>query len=45
LSEIIELTSRSAHEQELFSPEDWEFIQWLAETYAGRATEGDALRP
>ncbi len=34
LSEIIELTTRSAHEQELFSPLDWEFIQWLAETHA-----------
>ena len=33
LDEIIELANRSAHEQELFSPEDWEFIQWLAETY------------
>ncbi len=33
LSEIIELTTRSAHEQELFSPADWEFIQWLAETH------------
>jgi len=44
LSEIVELTGRSAHEQELFSPEDWEFIQWLSETYAGRATEADGLR-
>ncbi len=34
LSEIVELTTRSAHEQELFSPADWEFIQWLAETHA-----------
>src|SRR5436190_1571962 len=34
LAEIIELTTRAAHEQELFPPADWEFIQWLAE--AGR---------
>ncbi len=34
LSEILELTTRSAHEQELFSSADWEFIQWLAETHA-----------
>ena len=34
LSEIVELTTRSAHEQELFSPADWEFIQWLGETHA-----------
>jgi superfamily II DNA or RNA helicase len=32
LQEVIDLTSRAAHEQELFSPADWEFIQWLAET-------------
>jgi len=44
LSEMVELTGRSAHEQELFSPEDWEFIQWLSETYAGRVTASDGLR-
>lgn len=33
LSEIIELTTRSAHEQELFPPADWDFIRWLAETH------------
>lgn len=33
LSEIVELTTRSAHEQELFAPGDWEFIRWLAETH------------
>jgi hypothetical protein len=31
LADIIELTTRAAHEQELFPPADWEFIQWLAE--------------
>ena len=33
LAEIVELTARSAHEQELFSETDWEFIAWLAENY------------
>ena len=37
LSELIELTTRSAHEQELFSPQDWEFIVWLAENCEGGA--------
>src|SRR5215471_6986656 len=37
LSELIDLTTRAAHEQELFAPRDWEFIQWLAQTYAGRS--------
>jgi SNF2 family DNA or RNA helicase len=30
-AEIIELTTRATHEQELFSPADWEFIEWLKE--------------
>jgi hypothetical protein len=37
LEELIDLTTRAAHEQELFRPDDWEFIQWLAQTHAGRA--------
>ena len=36
LGEMIELTTRAAHEQELFPPDDWEFIQWLAETHHDR---------
>ena len=44
LAEIIELTARAAHEQELFSPADWEFIQWLAETYAEGANGSEAIR-
>src|SRR5258706_7189270 len=44
LSELLELTTRSAHEQELFPPEDWEFIRWLAETYSGRMDDADTLR-
>jgi hypothetical protein len=37
LQELLELTVRAAHEQELFAPEDWEFIEWLAQTHAGRS--------
>jgi thymidine kinase len=33
LSEILELTTRAAHEQEQFPPADWEFVQWLSEHY------------
>jgi hypothetical protein len=36
LREIVELTTRAAHEQELFPPSDWEFVQWLAETHSSR---------
>jgi superfamily II DNA or RNA helicase len=36
LREIVELTTRAAHEQELFPPGDWEFIQWLAEVHSSR---------
>src|SRR5437773_1207640 len=42
LGEIIELATRAAHEQELFSSDDWQFIQWLAETYGGRSVNGGA---
>src|SRR5437867_1501963 len=31
LGEILELTTRAAHEEEQFPPADWEFIRWLAE--------------
>jgi superfamily II DNA or RNA helicase len=34
VAEVVDLTSRSGHEQELFSFEDWQFIQWLADTHA-----------
>ncbi len=43
LTEVIELTTRAAHEQELFQPADWEFIQWLAETHAGRSDGDETL--
>src|SRR5262249_28194936 len=31
ISDLLELTTRAAHEQELFPPEDWEFIRWVTE--------------
>src|SRR5580658_471603 len=34
VAEVVDLTSRAAHERELFSFEDWQFIQWLADTHA-----------
>ena len=43
LQEIIELTMRAAHEQELFLPDDWEFIQWLAETHHNREDGDETL--
>ena len=43
LQEIIELTTRAAHEQEQFPPADWEFISWLAETHAGRSDGEETL--
>jgi superfamily II DNA or RNA helicase len=43
LTEIIELTTRAAHEQELFQAADWEFILWLAESHAGRAVGDETM--
>ncbi|HEY5908989.1 MAG TPA: DEAD/DEAH box helicase [Verrucomicrobiae bacterium] len=37
LDELVDLANRAAHEQELFRPEDWDFIEWLAQVHAGRA--------
>jgi hypothetical protein len=43
LEEVIELTTRAAHEQELFPPADWEFVLWLAETQRARGDTEDGL--
>lgn len=37
LEELLELMTRAAHEQELFRPEDWDFIEWLAQNHGGRS--------
>jgi hypothetical protein len=42
-TELVDLTNRAAHEQELFAPDDWEFIQWLAQSHPGRADGDDAI--
>jgi superfamily II DNA or RNA helicase len=34
VAEVADLTTRAAHERELFSSEDWQFIQWLADNHA-----------
>ncbi len=43
LAEILELTTRAAHEQELFAPADWDFIQWLADTYPSRSSREETM--
>ncbi len=43
LQEVIELTLRATQEQELFPPEDWELIRWLAENYRHRDPIPDPL--
>jgi hypothetical protein len=42
-SELIDLTTRAAHEQELFPPEDWEFIQWLAQGNLSRTERQETV--
>jgi hypothetical protein len=42
-AEVLELATRSAHEEELFSPKDWSFIRWLAEFYSDRPGEPEPL--
>ena len=43
LKELVEFTERTPLDQELFSPLDWEFLQWMAETYRGREDEETEL--
>ncbi|HEU0008393.1 MAG TPA: DEAD/DEAH box helicase [Verrucomicrobiae bacterium] len=43
LSEVIDLTTRATHEQELFAPQDWEFIQWLTEAFGEDAPDSESL--
>jgi len=43
LRDMIDLVTRAAHEQELFRPGDWEFIQWLATTHRTRRDGDDTL--
>jgi hypothetical protein len=43
LAEIVDLTTRAAHEQELFPPADWVFIEWLAKQHPTSGGEEDRL--
>jgi superfamily II DNA or RNA helicase len=43
LHEMIDLVVRATHEQELFPPVDWEFIQWIADTHRHRNDGTDTL--
>jgi superfamily II DNA or RNA helicase len=43
LRDLIDLVVRATHEQELFPPADWEFIQWIADTYRHHADGADKL--
>jgi len=43
LRDMIDLVTRAAHEQELFPPADWEFIQWLTDTHRSRRDGDDTL--
>jgi superfamily II DNA or RNA helicase len=43
LREMIDLVVRATHEQELFPPADWEFIQWIADTHRNRNDGADTL--
>lgn len=42
-AEVIDLTTRAAHEHELFPPSDWEFIEWLSRVYPDGAPAGECI--
>ena len=39
IGDLIEITTRAAHEQELFAPVDWQFLLWLGENYSDRGKD------
>ena len=41
--DLVDLVVRATHEQELFPPADWEFIQWIADNYRARTDGADTL--
>jgi superfamily II DNA or RNA helicase len=43
LHDLVDLVVRAAHEQELFTPWDWEFIQWIYDTHRERADHEASL--
>jgi len=43
LHDLLDLGVRAAHEQELFTPWDWEFIQWIYDTHRDRADHETTL--
>jgi superfamily II DNA or RNA helicase len=43
LNDLVDLVVRAAHEQELFTPNDWEFVQWIYDTHRERADDADKL--
>ena len=43
LHDLVDLVVRAAHEQELFTPWDWEFIQWIYDTHRERASNATTL--
>src|ERR1035437_2961998 len=43
LDDLVDLVVRAAHEQELFTPWDWEFIQWVYDTHRERAGHETSL--
>ncbi|MBI4661697.1 MAG: DEAD/DEAH box helicase [Verrucomicrobia bacterium] len=43
VSEIVELGTRSGHEQELFAPSDWDFILWLKDLYGEKKFDREWL--
>ena len=40
---LVDLTVRAAHEQELFPAPDWEFIEWITDHYADEVNGDDDL--
>ena len=43
IAELVDLQTRAAHEQELFPPQDWDFIQWVTALHKEDPPESEVL--
>lgn len=42
-AELLDFTTRAAHEHEMFTPADWSFIEWFGREYASRLPDQESL--
>ncbi|MBM3848379.1 MAG: ATP-dependent helicase, partial [Verrucomicrobia bacterium] len=44
IGDLLDLQTRAAHEQELFPPADWDFIQWVTKLYTKAQASAESIQ-